>query len=685
MTSGTDMKSDSGHLDCPHCGTALVPGAAGPFCPKCTRERPSQIPTQPAGPGDEALAREAVAAFLPDLELLELVGRGGMGLVFKARQRRLDRFVAVKLLPDRLSRDARFKERFNREGRVLAKLNHPNIVTIHDFGQAGDLYYYLVMEYVEGFNMRQAIRSGTLTPSRALSIIPRICEAIGYAHQEGVLHRDIKPENILLGRKGEVKIADFGIAKLLGDDSRGTGLTDTNACLGTLHYMAPEQLDRPSDVDQRADVFSLGVLLYEMLTGELPIGRFAPPSTKTPLDARIDEIVLRALQRDRELRQRSVRELKTAIEKVTAGSMPIGGFGIGERLPGWGWAIGGLAAVLMVSFALVTWFGWKERRPSEPARPTPLTAAEKGVGAVELLGTPYQVVQSTEVDHVETNSWIQFTFTSVEILEAVGKRWLSFDYAEHKQGSCESTTRIEAKLAGFEPQTRRTGSVSEAGGAEQVRHNRVQFLLPPGLSRPVLERIRDELERKKPGPIRVDAGQEITLFRIQLNEDGMLGGWLGARSPAQYLAAQEPLLKHLRQRLTEARERVAKGLADPIELAKAERNLAMVEAGNDEVAVARAQLQFAQATLLEARKQSDGKATRNAELQVARAEHALAFAQSGGEQTAAARATVQFADTALQIARRYRDQGIVSAADVLRAEADYVQADAELKRLLRSQ
>lgn len=631
------------------------------------------------------LAREAVAAFLPDLELLELVGRGGMGLVFKARQRRLDRFVAVKLLPDRLSREPRFQERFNREGRVLAKLNHPNIVTIHDFGQAGDLYYYLVMEYVEGLNLRQAIRSGTLTPSRALSIIPRICEAIGYAHQEGVLHRDIKPENILLGRKGEVKIADFGIAKLLGDDSRAAGLTDTDACLGTLHYMAPEQLDRPSDVDQRADVFSLGVLFYEMLTGELPLGRFAPPSSKTPLDVRIDEIVLRALQRDRELRQRSVRELKTAIEEVTAGSMRIGGSGIGERLPGRGWAIGGLAAVLMVSFALVTWFGWKARRPSEPVRPTPLTAAERGVGAVELLGTPFQVVQSTEVDHVETNSWIHFTFTSVEILEAVGKRWLSFDYAEHKQGSCESTTRVEAKLTGFEPQTRRTSSVSKAGGAEHVRHNRVQFLLPPGLTRPVLERIRDELERKKPGLTRVYAGQEITLFRIQLNEDGILGGWLGARSPAQYLAAQEPLLRHLRQRLTEARERVAKGLADPIELAKAERNLAMVEAGNDEVAVARAQLQFAQATLLEARKQSDGKATRNAELQVARAEHALSVAQSGGEQTAAARATVQFADTALQIARRYRDQGIVSAADVLRAEADYVQADAELKRLLRSQ
>src|SRR5213075_2890667 len=127
----------------------------------------------------------------------------------------LDRFVALKLLPDKLAKDAHFAERFNREGRVLARLNHPNIVSIFDFGQAGG-FYYLMMEYVDGVNLRQAMQAGRFSPSEALAIVPKICEALQFAHEEGILHRDIKPENILLDSKGRLKIADFGIAKLLG-------------------------------------------------------------------------------------------------------------------------------------------------------------------------------------------------------------------------------------------------------------------------------------------------------------------------------------------------------------------------------------------------------------------------------------------------------------------------------------
>src|SRR5262249_42253016 len=150
------------------------------------------------------------------------------------------------------------------------------------FGQV-EGFWYLVMEFVDGVNLRQAMRAGRFSPSQALALVPRICDALQYAHEEGVLHRDIKPENLLLDTRGRVKIADFGIAKLLGEQKDLT-LTASGAAIGTPHYMAPEQLERPHEVDQRADIFSLGVVFYEMLTGELPIGRFAPPSEKAEVD-----------------------------------------------------------------------------------------------------------------------------------------------------------------------------------------------------------------------------------------------------------------------------------------------------------------------------------------------------------------------------------------------------------------
>ncbi|HSH16053.1 MAG TPA: serine/threonine-protein kinase, partial [Verrucomicrobiae bacterium] len=315
-----------------------------------------------------------LAAAFPQLEIIELIGRGGMGFVFKARQPKLDRFVALKILPRHLADDPRFAERFAREGRLLAKLNHPNIVTVHDFGAARASgspspnsgtpnpipqppFYYLLMEYVDGVNLRQAMRASRFTPAQALAIVPAICEALQYAHDEGVLHRDVKPENILLDAKGRVKIADFGIAKLAGEGratflspggedvaagaGRATGegtssthpspasatgvsplppLTGVSSALGTPQYMAPEQLDRPASVDHRADIYSLGVVFYELLTGELPVGKFAPPSAKTPLDERVDQIVLRALAKEREQRHQSAREMKTEVETLGVGA-----------------------------------------------------------------------------------------------------------------------------------------------------------------------------------------------------------------------------------------------------------------------------------------------------------------------------------------------------------------------------
>jgi tRNA A-37 threonylcarbamoyl transferase component Bud32 len=258
-----------------------------------------------------------VAAAFPQLEILECIGRGGMGVVFKARQPKLDRLVALKLLPQAAAKDPAFRDRFIREARLLARLSHPNIVGVFDFGDAGG-FFFLMMEYVDGANLRQAMRAGRFTPAQALGIVPKICEALDFAHREGVLHRDIKPENILLDTKGRVKIADFGIAKLVGHpDSAGT-LTATGASVGTPQYMAPEQLEHPQDVDHRADIYSLGVVFYEMLTGELPLGRFAPPSAKTPVDERVDAVVFRTLEKERDKRFQSAGEVKTEVEGLTA-------------------------------------------------------------------------------------------------------------------------------------------------------------------------------------------------------------------------------------------------------------------------------------------------------------------------------------------------------------------------------
>lgn len=302
---------------CPKCGIPIPKEAPQGLCPKCVLLGAATGTEQgvPATATSEIPSIERIAAAFPQLEILELIGRGGMGFVFKARQPHLDRFVALKLLPDKLAKDAQFAERFNREGRVLAKLNHPNIVSVYDFGQTGG-FYYLLMEYIDGVNLRQAMKAGRFSPAEALSIVPKVCEALQYAHEQGILHRDIKPENILLDAKGRVKIADFGIAKLVGEDQPGVTLTNTGAALGTPHYMAPEQLEKPSTVDHRADIYSLGVVFYEMLTGELPIGRFAAPSSKTPVGASVDEVVFRTLEKDRERRFQSAGEMKTQVEHL---------------------------------------------------------------------------------------------------------------------------------------------------------------------------------------------------------------------------------------------------------------------------------------------------------------------------------------------------------------------------------
>jgi tRNA A-37 threonylcarbamoyl transferase component Bud32 len=314
---------------------ALPGDAPEGLCPRClmlhglsTAAAPSALAQQPSAEryGGHFVPPEPaeLARYFPHLEILELLGQGGMGAVYKARQPGLDRLVALKILPHEASQDAAFTERFTREARALARLNHPNIVSVYDFGQIGGLYYFL-MEYVEGVNLRQLLRAGQLQPQQALQIAPQICEALQYAHDEGIVHRDIKPENILLDKKGRIKIADFGLAKLLGRATAAEAkLTGPYQVMGTLHYMAPEQVDNPTEVDHRADIYSLGVVFYEMLTGKLPLGRFAPPSQTVKVDVRLDEVVLKTLEREPERRYQHASEVKTLVETIG-----------GQRIPGY--------------------------------------------------------------------------------------------------------------------------------------------------------------------------------------------------------------------------------------------------------------------------------------------------------------------------------------------------------------
>ena len=294
---------------CPNCNAEIPANAPGKLCPACVlRGADEVLPSNQTAPSLETLA----AAF-PDLEIQAFIGQGGMGSVYKVYQPALDRTAALKILSPELSSDPAFEERFAREARVMGKLQHANIVTIFESGEKGG-YFYLLMEYIDGVNLRQAMQTGRFTPAEALAVVPGICDALQAAHAEGIWHRDIKPENILLDKNGAIKIVDFGIARLVGDPQRNFTLTMSGHALGSTAYMAPEQHEKPHDVDHRADIYSLGVVIYELLTGELPLGRFPSPGEKSDINARIDEIVLKTLEKERDLRQQSATEVKTDLQ-----------------------------------------------------------------------------------------------------------------------------------------------------------------------------------------------------------------------------------------------------------------------------------------------------------------------------------------------------------------------------------
>jgi predicted Ser/Thr protein kinase len=300
---------------CQRCQSAVPVDAALGHCPRCLVELALR-PVSGAGSSggiaaDPAPEPAALQPQFPGYEIDVLLGMGGAGFVYRARHLGLDRLVALKVLRPSLAKDPAFAERFEREARALASLDHRGIVGIHDFGRAGD-WFYLTLEYIEGASLRDLLTTGRLGLRDVLALVPQLCDALQYAHDHRVVHRDIKPENILVGEDGRVCIADFGLAKLLGQGPE-IGLTQSRTAVGTPIYMAPEQVLGAVAVDHRADVYSLGVVIYEMLTGTLPIGRFSPPSVHGGGSPAIDPVVLKSLENDPMRRFQQVDDVKQAL------------------------------------------------------------------------------------------------------------------------------------------------------------------------------------------------------------------------------------------------------------------------------------------------------------------------------------------------------------------------------------
>ena len=277
-----------------------------------------------------------IATLLPQYQIERLIGRGGMGAVYQGRQITLNRPVAIKVLPAELARNTEFVARFHREAQLLASLSHQGIVTIFDFGQTTEGHLYFVMEYVDGTDLNKLIhkQKKRLDPKEALSLTVQICEAMQYAHDNGVVHRDIKPANVLVTKDGRAKLADFGLAMKPADpghtheppkpdayfrqaspDVAAMRFTQPGAAMGTPDYAAPEVYE--GKADERSDIYALGIMLYEMLTGAPPKGYFQLPSVMAPVDHRVDQVVVKALEIDPGARYQKVEEMKADVQAAT--------------------------------------------------------------------------------------------------------------------------------------------------------------------------------------------------------------------------------------------------------------------------------------------------------------------------------------------------------------------------------
>ncbi len=368
---------------------------------------------------------EELQPHLPQYQITELLGRGGMGAVYKGWQRSLDRFVAIKILPPGLeSGDVDFAARFKREARAMAKLKHPGIIPVHDAGETADGLLYFVMDFVEGTDVQKMLAArGKLPAEEALAIAANVLVALAYAHQRGIIHRDITPANIMVDDEGNVLVADFGLARSTGPDT--TMLTMSNMAMGTPDFMAPESHLGMAHVDHRADLFAVGVMLYQMLTGKLPRGRFDPPSRAVPgLDKRLDAIVDRTLQNERDARYSSALEMRAALDPILTRT-------IAKRVAATRQATASRWKPLLIGLAIVVALGvggiiWQqiattpppeaealklaEGRDGSPSRPGALGESALPESAIGSTTTPDRIAAlaanpANWVDRLKTRKW----------------------------------------------------------------------------------------------------------------------------------------------------------------------------------------------------------------------------------------------------------------------------------------
>lgn len=251
----------------------------------------------------EAPTLEALAELLPAYEFDSFIAQGGMGAVYLARQKALDRDVAIKVLPRELGDDPEFRKSFETEAKAMARLNHPNLIGVYDSGDL-DGMLYIVMEYVNGKSLYHSAYNLAVDPPQAAGLVKGICDGLAHAHENGVIHRDIKPANILLTNKAEPKIGDFGLARRADSDHPGL-------IMGTPGYTAPEIYDDPEHASQKTDIYAVGVILYELLTGHRPEDdeELPPPSTVVGCDKKLDKIWAKATARNPRDRYESAEQM----------------------------------------------------------------------------------------------------------------------------------------------------------------------------------------------------------------------------------------------------------------------------------------------------------------------------------------------------------------------------------------
>ena len=586
-------------LECPHCQRCvtrdeILRDPASPSCPHC-RAAISLFDQETMFAGNKPLlaASSATSNFaIEGYEILAKMGEGGMGIVYAARQISLDRKVAIKVLPPSLAEDPGFVAGFAREVAALVRLAHPHIVRIFDQGRsAGGLVYY-IMEYVEGDgggpakNLENLINERALDSTRTRDLLTQIVQALGFAHREGIIHRDVKPANVLVDKHGFAHVADFGIASMHADP-RNSKLTTANISAGTAIYMSPEQSRDAASVDPRSDIYSTGVMLYEMLTGELPLpGRPLPSVVVSGLSPQWDAIVTKAIQPRPENRFASMQEFEAAL-------VNLGRAGV-EPPP---------SAIPVRSTVS------HDSQSSLGPRPVPVAAAKdpgnrracpqlaiehQSPGRGQSMGAVSQIVAELRKCGVPVKGLNEYTATVQQRLAMVDSRcWprpgVRLDAGQYRQGPVQAQTpgHSEVRLAdhGEALEIRQLASASPAYPAFPFRIPILaiivslvaicgrRLLLPDRIARS-----RESRATSQPGrirrTIRIVGGLNHRLLLLNSNEVTYLQG--GAELKRYASAAQEP---------------------DPVLLDRSQRHFEEVFGKAREVA-ARAATEFGKAVML---------------------------------------------------------------------------------------